>query len=153
MKPNGSFFLHLDYRAVHYCKVILDKIFGIESFKNEIIWAYDYGARQTDRWPTKHDSILWYAKDPKDYTFNYDKMERIPYMAPTFVTPEKSNVERLPTDVWWHTIVHVKGKERIGYPTQKPMGILNRIVTIHSNPGDTLMDFFAGSGSFWRVGC
>ena len=148
LKSNGSFFLHIDYRAAHYCKVMLDGIFGINSFKNEIIWAYDYGARQKDKWSTKHDSIFWYVKDPKNYTFNYELMERIPYMAPGMVTKEKVTRGKTPTDVWWHTIVSPNGEERVGYPTQKPLGILNRIVKIHSNPGDLLLDFFAGSGSF-----
>ena len=148
LTTDGSFFLHLDYRTVHYCKIILDSIFGIECFKNEIIWSYDYGGRSKSAWPAKHDNILWYVKDPDNYTFNYEKMERIPYMAPGMVTKEKVERGKTLTDVWWHTIVHIKGKERVGYPTQKPLGILNRIVTIHSLPGDMLMDFFAGSGSF-----
>jgi site-specific DNA-methyltransferase (adenine-specific) len=115
---------------------------------NEIIWAYDYGARSKSKWPTKHDTILWYVKNPEDYTFNFDEMDRIPYMAPGLVGPEKALQGKTPTDVWWHTIVPTNGKERTGYPTQKPLGILNRIVKVHSKPGDLLLDFFAGSGSF-----
>ena len=148
LHPNGSFFLHLDYRAVHYCKVMLDEIFGSESFINEIIWAYDFGGRPKTRWPAKHDNILWYAKNPKCYTFNFDEMDRIPYMAPGLVGKEKAARGKTPTDVWWHTIVSTNGTEKTGYPTQKPLGILNRIVKVHSAPGDMLLDFFAGSGTF-----
>ena len=147
LKPSGSFFLHVDYREVHYCKVFLDGLFGRDSFMNEIIWAYDYGGRSKSRWSAKHDSILWYAKDPNDYTFNYDEMDRIPYMAPGLVGPEKAARGKTPTDVWWHTIVTTGGKEKTGYPTQKPLGIIKRIVSVHSSPGDLLMDFFAGSGT------
>ena len=147
LKPNGSFFLHVDYREVHYCKVFLDGLFGRESFMNEIIWAYDYGGRSKSRWSAKHDSILWYAKDANDYTFHYDEMVRIPYMAPGLVGREKAARGKTPTDVWWHTIVTTGGREKTGYPTQKPLGIIKRIVSVHSNPGDLLMDFFAGSGT------
>ena len=144
---DGSFFLHVDYREVHYCKVALDSIFGRASFMNEIIWAYDYGARSKRRWPAKHDNILWYAKDPKNYLFDYDAMDRIPYMAPGLVGKEKAARGKTPTDVWWHTIVSPQGKERTGYPTQKPLGVLERIVKVHSAPGDLVMDVFAGSGT------
>ena len=147
LKANGSFFLHVDYREVHYCKVLLDEVFGRESFINEIVWAYDYGARSKSRWPAKHDNILWYAKDPEDYTFNYEDVDRIPYMAPGLVSPEKAAKGKTPTDVWWHTIVPTNGKEKTGYPAQKPLGILERIVKVHSKPGDVLLDFFAGSGT------
>lgn len=148
LSHRGSLFFHLDYREIHYCKVLLDAIFGRESFINEIIWAYDYGARSKRKWPAKHDNILWYARDPENYIFNYDDMDRIPYMAPGLVGEEKAKVGKTPTDVWWHTIVSPNGKEKTGYVTQKPLGILKRIVKIHSNPGDKLCDFFAGSGSF-----
>ena len=147
LAPAGSFFLHLDYREVHYAKVLLDAIFGRESFMNEIIWAYDYGARATKKWPAKHDNILWYAKDPSRYTFRYDDIDRIPYMAPGLVSPGKAARGKTPTDTWWHTIVSPTGKEKTGYPTQKPLAILERIVRVHSNPGDHLLDFFAGSGT------
>lgn len=148
LKKDGSLFFHLDYREIHYCKVMLDGIFGRESFINEIIWAYDYGARSKSKWPAKHDNILWYAVNPKDYIFNYEDMDRIPYMAPGLVGEEKARRGKTPTDVWWHTIVSPNGKEKTGYATQKPLGILKRIVKIHSGPGDKLMDFFGGSGAF-----
>ncbi|MEM9416634.1 MAG: DNA methyltransferase [Planctomycetota bacterium] len=147
LTDDGSFFLHLDYREVHYAKVMLDGIFGRASFINEIIWAYDYGGRSKSRWPAKHDNFLWYAKDPKRYTFDYDAMDRIPYMAPGLVTPEKAARGKTPTDVWWHTIVSPNGKEKTGYPTQKPLGVLERIIKVHSKPGDQVLDFFAGSGT------
>jgi site-specific DNA-methyltransferase (adenine-specific) len=133
LKPNGSFFFHIDYREVHYCKVLLDSIFGRKSFINEIIWAYDYGARATKRWSPKHDTILWYAKDPESYTFRFEDIYRIPYMAPDLVGPEKAARGKTPTDTWWNTIVSPTGKEKTGYPTQKPITILNRIVQVHSN--------------------
>lgn len=148
LEPTGSFFLHLDYREVHYAKIELDRIFGRECFINEIIWAYDYGARATRRWSPKHDNILFYAKDPSRYCFNYDAIDRIPYLAPSLVTPEKAARGKTPTDTWWHTIVSPTGREKTGYPTQKPLAILERIVRVHSNPGDRLLDCFAGSGSF-----
>jgi site-specific DNA-methyltransferase (adenine-specific) len=147
LKADGSFFLHVDYREVHYCKVLLDSVFGRECFMNEIVWAYDYGARSKSKWPAKHDNILWYVRDPSCYTFNYDEMDRIPYMAPGLVTPEKAALGKTPTDVWWHTIVSPTGKEKTGWPTQKPLGVLERIVKVHSRPGDIVLDFFAGSGT------
>jgi len=147
LAADGSFFLHLDYREVHYCKVALDGIFGRRNFQNEIVWAYDYGARSRSKWPTKHDNILWYTKDPKRYAFHYDAMDRIPYMAPKLVGAEKASRGKTPTDVWWHTIVSPTGREKTGYATQKPRGILDRIVRVHSDPGDLVLDFFAGSGT------
>jgi site-specific DNA-methyltransferase (adenine-specific) len=147
LSSTGSLFFHIDYREVHYCKVMLDEIFGRACFQNEIIWAYDYGARSTKRWPAKHDNILWYSKDPARYTFNLNATDRIPYMAPGLVGAAKAARGKTPTDVWWHTIVSPTGKEKTGYATQKPLGILERIVRVHSNPGDTVLDFFAGSGT------
>ena len=147
LKPTGSFFLHIDYREVHYCKVVLDEIFGRDAFINEIIWAYDYGGRPKRRWPAKHDNILWYARDPARYTFDFEAIDRIPYRAPELVGPEKARRGKTPTDVWWHTIVPTQGSERTGYATQKPLGVLDRLVRVHSKPGDLLLDFFAGSGT------
>jgi len=147
LKPTGSFYFHIDYREVHYCKVFLDQLFGRDCFLNEIIWAYDYGGKAKNKWPPKHDNILVYVKDPKNYTFNVDEIDRIPYMAPNLVGPEKAAKGKLPTDTWWHTIVATGGKEKTGYPTQKPLNILERIIRASSNPGDTVLDFFAGSGT------
>ncbi|NPV07978.1 MAG: site-specific DNA-methyltransferase [Anaerolineae bacterium] len=144
---HGTLYFHIDYREVHYCKVLLDQIFGRECFLNEVIWAYDYGGRTTRRWPPKHDNILVYVKDPGRYVFNADAIERIPYLAPRLVGPEKASRGKLPTDTWWHTIVPTSGSERTGYPTQKPLGILRRIVQASSNTGDLVLDFFAGSGT------
>lgn len=143
----GTLYLHLDYREVHYAKVLLDALFGRDCFLNEIIWAYDYGARTKKKWPSKHDTILVYVKNPSTYYFNTDEVDREPYMAPGLVTPEKAARGKLPTDVWWHTIVSPTGKEKTGYPTQKPLGILSRIVAASSRPGDWVLDFFAGSGT------
>lgn len=147
LKPNGSMFVHLDYREVHYIKVAMDMLFGRYNMMNELIWSYDYGGRGKTVWPKKHDTILWYVKDMKDYTYNYGNIDRIPYMAPGLVTPEKVALGKVPTDVWWSTIVPTNGKERTGYPTQKPRTILDRIIKVHSNIGDTVLDFFAGSGT------
>lgn len=147
LTDDGSILVHLDYREVHNVKVfVMDKLFGSECFMNEIIWAYDYGAKATKRWPTKHDTILWYVKNPDKYVFNYEEVERIPYMAPGLVSKEKAEKGKIITDVWWHTIVC--GKERNGYPTQKPRGIIDRFIKVHSLSGDYVMDPFAGSGSF-----
>jgi site-specific DNA-methyltransferase (adenine-specific) len=147
LAPHGSLYFHVDYREVHYCKILLDAIFGRESFLNEIIWAYDYGGRSKNKWPPKHDNILLYVKDPANYVFNYDEIERIPYMAPGLVGPEKAALGKAPTDTWWHTIVPTNGAEKTGYPTQKPLGILKRIVQASSRVGDLVLDFFAGSGT------
>ena len=152
LSPSGSLLLHLDYREVHYAKVLLDQIFGRECFQNEIIWAYDYGARTKKRWSAKHDNILWYVRDPQRYVFNYDEMDRIPYMAPGLVGKKKAARGKTPTDTWWHTIVSPSGKEKTGYPTQKPLGIVRRFVKVHSRPGDQLLDFFAGSGTLGEAG-
>ncbi len=151
LKPTGSLYLHLDYREVHYAKVLLDEVFGRACFLNEIIWAYDYGARAKRKWPAKHDNILLYVKDPERYFFDEEAVDRIPYMAPGLVGPEKAARGKLPTDTWWHTIVPTNGKERTGYPTQKPEGILRRIVQASSRKGDTVLDFFAGSGTTGAV--
>jgi len=147
LKADGSLYFHIDFREVHYCKILLDEIFGRECFLNEIIWAYDYGGRPRDKWPPKHDNILFYVKDPENYTFNRDAIDRIPYMAPGLVGKEKAAKGKLPTDTWWHTIVTTNGREKTGYPTQKPLGVINRIILASSNPGDTVLDFFAGSGT------
>ncbi len=147
LDERGTLYLHLDYREAHYAKVALDALFGRDSFLNEVIWAYDYGAKSNRRWPAKHDTILVYVKDPARYHFDSAAVDREPYMAPGLVTPEKVARGKLPTDVWWHTIVTTNGAERTGYPTQKPVGILRRIVQASSEPGDLVLDFFAGSGT------
>ncbi|WP_235425972.1 DNA-methyltransferase [Clavibacter michiganensis] len=147
LDPTGTLYLHLDYREVHYAKVVLDALFGRRSFLNEIVWAYDYGAKSRRRWPAKHDTILVYVKDPLRYRFDSEGVDREPYMAPGLVTPEKRERGKLPTDVWWHTIVSPTGREKTGYATQKPLGVLRRIVQASSRPGDWVLDFFAGSGT------
>ncbi len=151
LAPGGSLYFHIDYREVHYCKILLDEIFGRESFLNEIIWAYDFGGRSKTRWPAKHDNILYYVKNPDNYTFNREEVDRIPYMAPGLVGKKKAARGKFPTDTWWHTIVGTNSKEKTGYPTQKPLGVLRRIVAASSKPGDLVMDFFAGSGTIGEV--
>ncbi|MEY4648207.1 MAG: hypothetical protein RL009_623 [Actinomycetota bacterium] len=148
---SGTLYVHLDFREAHYAKVLLDALFGRDCFLNEIIWAYDYGGKSKSRWPAKHDTILVYVKDPQNYFFNSDEVDREPYMAPGLVTPEKVALGKLPTDVWWHTIVSPTGKEKTGYPTQKPEGILRRVIQASSRPGDLVLDFFAGSGTTGAV--
>jgi site-specific DNA-methyltransferase (adenine-specific) len=151
LNETGTLYLHLDYREAHYAKVLLDALFGRECFLNEIIWAYDYGGKSKNKWPSKHDTILVYVKNPAKYYFNSTEVDREPYMAPGLVTPEKVELGKLPTDVWWHTIVSPTGKEKTGYPTQKPKGILRRVIQASSKPGDLVLDFFAGSGTTGAV--
>ena len=151
LAPTGALYLHLDAREVHYVKVLLDEIFGRDRFLNEIIWAYDFGGRPKRRWPAKHDNILVYVCDPQRYTFNTDDIDRIPYMAPGLVGPEKAARGKLPTDVWWHTIVGTNAHERTGYPTQKPEALAERILRAASDPGDLVLDPFAGSGTVGAV--
>jgi len=151
LNDTGTLYLHLDYREVHYAKVVLDALFGRESFLNEIIWAYDYGAKANRKWPAKHDTILVYVKNPATYYFDNAEVDREPYMAPGLVTAAKAARGKLPTDVWWHTIVSPTGKEKTGYATQKPEGILRRIVQASSREGDWVLDFFAGSGTTGAV--
>jgi site-specific DNA-methyltransferase (adenine-specific) len=151
LADDGTLYLHLDYREAHYAKVLLDALFGRECFLNEIVWAYDYGAKTKRRWPTKHDTILVYVKDPERYWFDSAAVDREPYMAPGLVTPEKAAAGKLPTDVWWHTIVSPTGREKTGYPTQKPEGVLRRIVQASTREGDWVLDFFAGSGTTGAV--
>jgi site-specific DNA-methyltransferase (adenine-specific) len=151
LAPDGTLYVHLDYREAHYAKVLLDALFGRDRFLNELIWAYDYGAKSRRRWPTKHDTILVYVKDPQRYWFDSEGVDREPYMAPGLVTAEKAARGKLPTDVWWHTIVPTSGREKTGYPTQKPEGVLRRIVQASSRPGDHVLDLFAGSGTTGAV--
>jgi site-specific DNA-methyltransferase (adenine-specific) len=151
LADSGTLYFHIDYREAHYCKLLLDEIFGRESFLNEIIWAYDYGARSKRRWPAKHDTILVYVKDPGGYFFDSEGVDREPYMAPGLVTAEKVAKGKLPTDVWWHTIVPTNGREKTGYPSQKPEGLLSRMVQASTREGDWCMDFFAGSGTLGAV--
>jgi site-specific DNA-methyltransferase (adenine-specific) len=147
----GTLYVHLDYREAHYVKLLLDEVFGRACFLNEIIWAYDYGARSRSRWPAKHDTILVYVRDPEAYHFDAAEVDREPYMAPGLVTAEKAARGKLPTDVWWHTIVPTAGREKTGYPTQKPEGIVRRMVLASTRPGDWCLDFFAGSGTLGAV--
>jgi site-specific DNA-methyltransferase (adenine-specific) len=147
LTPDGSLFVHIDYREAHYVKVALDNLIGRDRFMNEIIWAYDFGGRSRTKWSAKHDTILWYVLDPDDYVFNFEEMDRIPYMAPGLVGKDKAARGKTPTDVWWHTIVPTNGKEKTGYPTQKPRGVLDRIIKVHTQPEDVVLDFFAGSGT------
>jgi len=151
LAPSGTFYFHIDYREAHYCKLLLDEIFGRECFLNEIIWAYDYGARSKKRWPAKHDTILVYVKDPAAFHFDSEEVDREPYMAPGLVTAEKAERGKLPTDVWWHTIVPTNGREKTGYPSQKPEGVLRRMVQASTRPGDWCLDFFCGSGTLGAV--
>ena len=147
LAPTGTLYLHLDYREAHYAKLLLDQLFGRECFLNELIWAYDYGAKPRRRWPAKHDTILVYVRDPDRYLFQADQVEREPYMAPGLVTAERAARGKLPTDVWWHTIVSPTGREKTGYPTQKPVGLVRRMLQASSQPGDLVLDPFAGSGT------
>ena len=147
LAAHGTLYLHVDPRESHYCKVLLDELFGRECFLNEVIWAYDYGGRSTRRWPAKHDVILMYARTPGDHHFDLTEVDRVPYLAPGLQTPERASAGKTPTDVWWHTIVATNARERTGYPTQKPLAILRRIVAASSRPDDLVVDWCAGSGT------
>ncbi|HZC73752.1 MAG TPA: site-specific DNA-methyltransferase [Jatrophihabitans sp.] len=151
LTASGTIYVHIDYREAHYVKILLDEVFGRDAFLNELIWAYDFGGRARDRWPAKHDTILVYVRTPGGHFFDRDAVERIPYLAPGLVGPKKAARGKLPTDVWWHTIVPTAGSEKTGYPNQKPEGILRRIVQASSRPGDRVLDFFAGSGTTGAV--
>jgi site-specific DNA-methyltransferase (adenine-specific) len=151
LAPTGTLYLHLDYREAHYCKLLLDEVFGRDSFLNEIVWVYDYGARTRRRWPAKHDTILVYVKDPRRYYFDAEEVDREPYMAPGLVGPEKAARGKLPSDAWWYTIVSPTGKEKTGYPTQKPEGVIRRMIQASTRPGDWCLDPFAGSGTLGAV--
>jgi site-specific DNA-methyltransferase (adenine-specific) len=151
LSPDGTLYFHIDYREAHYCKLLLDEVFGRECFLNEIIWAYDYGAKPRRRWPAKHDTILVYVRTPGRHHFDADAVEREPYMAPGLVGPEKAARGKRPTDVWFHTIVPTNGREKTGYPTQKPEGVLRRMVAASSRPGGWCLDPFAGSGTLGAV--
>jgi site-specific DNA-methyltransferase (adenine-specific) len=151
LDDQGTLYLHLDYREAHYVKILCDELFGRDCFLNEIVWAYDYGGKPRRRWPAKHDTILVYVRDPARYWFDSGAVEREPYMAPGLVTPEKAARGKLPTDCWWHTIVPTSGRERTGYPTQKPEGLVRRMVQASTRPGDRVADFFAGSGTLGAV--
>ncbi len=151
LAAHGTLYFHIDYREAHYCKLLLDEIFGREAFLNEIVWAYDYGAKPRRRWPAKHDTILVYVRTPGAHHFDADAVEREPYMAPGLVSAEKAARGKRPTDVWFHTIVPTNGAEKTGYPTQKPEGVLRRIVAASSRPGGWCLDPFAGSGTLGAV--
>jgi site-specific DNA-methyltransferase (adenine-specific) len=151
LASHGTLYFHIDYRESHYCKLLLDEVFGREAFLNEIIWAYDYGAKPRRRWPAKHDTILVYVRTPGAHHFDADAVDREPYMAPGLVGAEKAARGKRPTDVWFHTIVPTNGAEKTGYPTQKPVGVLRRFVAASSRPGGWCLDPFAGSGTLGAV--
>jgi|SRR5215217_520562 len=151
LRKDGTLYFHIDQREAHYCKVLLDTIFGRDCFLNEVIWAYDYGGRARDRWPQKHDTLLVYVKCAGHHFFDREAVERIPYMAPGLVSPDKRDRGKMPTDVWWHTIVPTNGREKTGYPNQKPEGIMRRLIQASSAPGERVLDFFAGSGTTGAV--
>jgi DNA modification methylase len=151
LAPHGTLYFHIDYREAHYCKLLLDEQFGRDAFLNELIWSYDYGAKPRRRWPAKHDTILVYVKTPGGHFFDADAVEREPYMAPGLVSAEKAARGKRPTDVWFHTIVPTNGREKTGYPTQKPEGLLRRMVAASSRPGGWCLDPFAGSGTLGAV--
>ncbi len=151
LADHGTLYFHIDYREAHYCKLLLDEVFGRDAFLNELIWSYDYGAKPRRRWPAKHDTILVYVKTPGAHHFDADAVEREPYMAPGLVSAEKAARGKRPTDVWFHTIVPTNGREKTGYPTQKPEGVLRRMVAASSRPGGWCLDPFAGSGTLGAV--
>ncbi len=148
LKATGTLYLHLDCRWSHYAKVMLDEVFGPECFLNEVIWAYDYGGRGKRCWPQKHDNVLVYVKTPGEHVFEWDAIDRIPYMAPGLQKdPARAASGKVPTDVWWMSIVGTQSKERNGYPTQKPVKLIERAILASCPQGGTVLDPFAGSGT------
>jgi site-specific DNA-methyltransferase (adenine-specific) len=155
LKSTGTMYLHMDWRWVHYAKVMCDGIFGMENFLNEVVWSYNFGGRGKDRWPQKHDTILVYIKEMGKHTFNWNDIDRIPYAAPElqYVGRTKEEAEKriaegqVPTDVWSMSIVGTASKERVGYPNQKPQKLMKRAIVASSNVGDIVLDPFGGSGS------
>ena len=156
LAPNGTLYLHLDWHADSYARLLLDEFFGAENMLNEIIWAYHGPSPIRRAFNRKHDTILVYAKG-KDYTFNADAV-REPYnpnTVKTFGASPKAgfgkvpDLERgkVPEDWWYFPVVARLHNERTGYPTQKPQALLERIIKASSNPGDLVADFFCGSGT------
>jgi len=157
LSPNGTLYLHLDWHADAYARLILDELFGVDGvFINEIIWTYHGPSPIKTAFNRKHDTILVYAKG-KDYTFNADNV-REPYNPNTVATFKSSrkagfgkvpNLERgkVPEDWWYFPVVARLHNERTGYPTQKPEALLERIILASSNKGDLVADFFCGSGT------
>ncbi len=139
---SGTLYLHIDYREAHYVKLLLDDVFGRDAFLNELIWAYDFGGRARDRWPAKHDTILVYVRTPGGHFFDQDAVERIPYLAPGLVGPEKAARGKLPTDVWWHTIVPTagSGEDRLSQPEARGHPAPDRVgVEPPRRPGPRLL--------------
>jgi site-specific DNA-methyltransferase (adenine-specific) len=151
LAEHGTLYVHLDHREAHRVKLCLDDVFGERCFLNELIWAYDFGGRPRDRWPAKHDTILVYVRERGRHWFDTSEVEREPYMAPGLVGPVKAARGKVPASVWWSTIVPTTGREKTGYPTQKPEAVLRRIVAASSRPGGWCLDFFAGSGTLGAV--
>jgi site-specific DNA-methyltransferase (adenine-specific) len=151
LAAHGTLYFHIDYREAHYCKLLLDEVFGREAFLNELIWSYDYGAKPRRRWPAKHDTIFVYVRTPGAHHFDAEAVEREPYMAPGLVSSEKAARGKRPTDVWFHTIVPTNGREKTGYPTQKPEGVVRRMVAASSRREGWCLDPFAGSGTLGVV--
>ena len=155
LKQSGTMYLHLDWRWVHYAKVECDKIFGVRNFLNHVVWSYNFGGRGRDRWPQKHDDILVYTKSCGDHLFNWDEIDRIPYAAPElqFVGRSKEEAEKriatgqVPTDVWSMSIVGTASRERVGYPSQKPLKLVKRVIRASSPHRGLVVDPFAGSGT------
>lgn len=160
LKPTGSLYLHCDWHASHYLKVMLDEVFGENRFQNEVIWWYRGGGVSPKRWGRRHDNILFYSKG-KTWTFNVDPVrtpyseasqERLKYKARAFRGDrvydnyEPNPLGKHPDDVFEIQPVMPSSKARLGYPTQKPPKLMERIVLASSNPNDIVLDPFAGCG-------
>lgn len=152
LKPTGSIYLHCDPTVSHYLKMIMDGIFGVENFKNEIVWHYTGGGRSKTSFSRKHDIIFFYTRSKSDHCFNVDSI-RVPYKETSGYAKSgiisKVGKRYLPNpkgtpvgDVWDISIIN--SKERLGYPTQKPLVLLERIVAASSNQGDLVLDPFCG---------
>ena len=151
-RPTGTLYFHIDYREAHYCKLLLDELFGRECFLNELIWAYDYGAKPRRRWPrqARHDPRLREAT-PAATSSTPRRSTASRTWRPAWSRRSRRARGKRPSGVWWHTIVSPTGREKTGYPTQKPEGIVRRMVQASTAPGDLCLDPFAGSGTLGAV--
>lgn len=158
LRYTGSIYLQCDYRLVHYLKVAMDNIFGINNFRNEIIWSYDRWTNNSKAFTKTHDNILFYTVS-NDYTFNLQyedfsdkskhKGSRYSKLSDGKLNQEYINTDRQKAmkDVWNVSILNSQAKERVGYNTQKPKELIERIIKASSNEGDIIADFFCGSGT------
>ena len=153
LKPTGSIYLHCDWHAGHYLKVMMDEVFGYNNFQNEVVWYYTAGARGKHNWARKHDTILFYTKSNK-WIFNWKDVAEPFESGMTEWRYTKGGqkgkempIGRVPADVFQIQILNTMADERLGYPTQKPEALLEKIIKASSNEGDLVLDPFCGCGT------